>query len=82
MNSKKKKKVEQVQPYFSVVENLHNPSNEVVDDTKGSRWGQGKSWVGQAEASLQQVHQLTELKPWNGKNAKTDSSTSLIPLVR
>ena len=50
-----KQKVKQVKAYFSVVENPHNPLHEAVKDTKGCRLGRGKSWMGQAEASILQV---------------------------
>ena len=33
-----------------------------MKDTKGRRLGRGKSWMGQAEDSVLQVCQLTELK--------------------
>ena len=56
------KKVEQVKAYFSAVGNPHNPLHEAVKDTKGYRLGRGKSWMGQAEDSVLQVCQLTELK--------------------
>ena len=55
-------KVEQVKAYFSAVGNPHNPLHEAVKDTKGCRLGRGKSWMGQAEDSVLQVCQLTELK--------------------
>ena len=35
--------------YFSAVENPHNPLHEAVKDTKSSRLGRGKSWMGQTE---------------------------------
>ena len=57
-----RQKVEQVKAYFSAVENPHNPLHEAVKDTKGCRLGWGKSWMGQAEDSILQVWQLTELK--------------------
>ena len=50
------------QRYFGAVENRHNPLHEAVKDTKGCRLGRGKSWMGQAEDSILQVWQLTELK--------------------
>ena len=56
------KKVEQVKAYFSAVGNHHNPLHEAVKDTKGCRLGRNKSWMGQAEDSVLQVCQLTELK--------------------
>ena len=56
-----RQKVEQVKAYFSAVENLHNPLNEAMKDTKGCRLGRGKSWMGHAYSILQ-VCQLTELK--------------------
>ena len=57
-----RQKVEQVKAYFSAVEKTHNPLHEAVKDTKGCRLGRGKSWMGQAEDSILQVCQLTELK--------------------
>ena len=57
-----RQKVEQVKAYFSVVRNPHNPLHQAVKDTKGCRLGRGKSWMGQAEDSILQVCQLTELK--------------------
>ena len=47
---------------MSAVENPHNPLHEAVKDTKGCRLGWDKSWMGQAEDSILQVCQLTELK--------------------
>ena len=55
-------KVEQVKAYSNDVENSHNPLYEAVKDTKGRRLSRGKSWVGQAEDSILQVCQLSELK--------------------
>ena len=52
-------KVEQVKAYFSTVD---SPLHEAVKDTKGCRPGRGKSWMGQAEDSILQVCQLTELR--------------------
>ena len=57
-----RQKVEQVKAYFSAVENPHNPLHEVVKDTKRCRPGRGKSLMGQAEESILQVCQRTELK--------------------
>ena len=57
-----RQKVEQVKAYFSAVENPHNLLHEAEKDTKGCRLGRGKSWMGQAEDSILQVCQLTELK--------------------
>ena len=57
-----RQKVEQIKGCFSAVENPHNPHHEAVKDTKGYRLGQGKSWMGQAEDSILQICQLTELK--------------------
>ena len=57
-----RQKVEQIKAYFSAVENPHNPLHEAVKDTKRRRLGRGKSWMGQAEDSILQVCQLTELK--------------------
>ena len=57
-----RQKVEQIKAYFSAVEKPHNPLHEAVKDTKRRRLGRGKSWMGQAEDSILQVCQLTELK--------------------
>ena len=57
-----RQKVEQVKAYFSAIENPHNPLHEAMKDTEGCRLGWGKSWMGQAEDSILQVCQLTELK--------------------
>ena len=57
-----RQKVEQVKARFSPVENPHNPLHETIKDTKGCRLGRGKSWMGQAEDSILQESQLTELK--------------------
>jgi len=54
--------VEQVKAHVSTVENPHNPLHEAVKDTEGCRMGRDKSWMGQAEDSILQVCQLTELK--------------------
>ena len=54
--------VEQIKVFVSAVGNPHNPLHEAVQDTNGSRLGRGKSWMGQAEESILQVCQLTELK--------------------
>ena len=55
-------KVEQVKAYFSAVENPHSPSHNAVKDTQGCRLGRNKTWTGQAEDSLLQACQLTDLK--------------------
>ena len=55
-----RQKVEQVKAYFSAIKTPHNPLHEAMKDTKGCR--QGKSWMCQAEDSILQVCQLTELK--------------------
>ena len=57
-----RQKAEQVKAYFSAVENPHYPLHEAVKDTKGCRLGPGKSSMGQAEDSILQICQLTELK--------------------
>ena len=57
-----RQKVDQDKTYTSAVKNTYNPLHEAVKDTKGCRLGRGKSWMGQAEDSIRQVCQLTELK--------------------
>ena len=52
-------KVEQVKAYLSAMQNaLH----DAVKEEKGCRLVRGKSWMGQAEQSVQHVCSLTELK--------------------
>ena len=72
-------KVEQVKAYFNAVEIPHNPLYEAVKDTKGRRLGRGKPWVGQAEDSILQVCQLSELKhtkEWDSSQTDSRVSTS------
>ena len=57
-----RQKVEQVPCTSCAVENPHTYSDGAVKDTKGSRLGRGKSGMGQAEESIVQLCQLTELK--------------------
>ena len=57
-----RQKMTQVKAYFSAVENPHIPLHDTVKDTEGCRLGRGKSWMGQAEDSILQMCQLTELK--------------------
>ena len=54
--------METVDAYFSAVGNPHNPLQKALKDTKRCRLGWSKSWMGQAEVSVLQVCQLTELK--------------------
>ena len=57
-----RQKAEQVKAYFSAIKTPNNPLHKPMKDTKGCRLGRGKSWMGQAEDSILQVCQLTELK--------------------
>ena len=54
--------METLDAYFSAIGNPHNPLQKDVKDTKRCRLGWSKSWTGQAEDSVLQVCQLTELK--------------------
>ena len=55
-------KVEQVKAYLNAMQNLKNPHHDAVKEEKGCRLARGKSWMGQAEQSIQHVCSLTELK--------------------
>ena len=55
-------KVEQVKAYLNAMQNLENPLHDAVKEEKGCRLARGKSWMGQAEQSIQRVCSLTELK--------------------
>ena len=57
-----RQKVEQVNAYFSAIENPHNPLHEAVKDTKGCRLGRGESWMGQAEGLI--MIELRQTKVW------------------
>ena len=57
-----RQKAEQFKEYFSAIKTPNNPLHKAMKDTKGSRLGRGKSWMGQAEDPILQVCQLTELK--------------------
>ena len=48
-------KVEQVNAYLSAMQNLKNPLHDAVKEDKGCRLARGKSWVGQAEQSIQHM---------------------------
>ena len=55
-------KVEQAKAYLNVMQNPKNPLHDAVKEEKGCRLARGKSWMGQAEQSIQRVCSLTELK--------------------
>ena len=55
-------KVEQVKAYLNAMQNPKNPLHDAVKEEKGCRLARGKSWMGQAEQSIQRVCSLTELK--------------------
>ena len=52
-------KVEQVKAYLNA---MQNPLHDAVKEEKGCRLARGKSWMGQAEQSIQHVCSLAELK--------------------
>ena len=55
-------KVEQVKAYLNAMQNPKNPFHDAVKEEKGCRLARGKSWMDQAEQSIQHVCGLTELK--------------------
>ena len=55
-------KVEQVKAYLNAMQNPKNPLNDAVKEEKGCRLARGKSWMGQAEQSIQHVCGLAERK--------------------
>ena len=55
-------KVEQVKAYLNAMQNPKNPLHDAAKEEKGCRLARGKSWMGQAEQSIQHVCSLTELK--------------------
>ena len=55
-------KVEQVKAYLNAMQNPKNPLHDAIKEEKWCRLARGKSWMGQAEQSVQHVCSLTELK--------------------
>ena len=55
-------KVAQVKAYLRAAENPQNPLHAASKAPKGDRLQRGKSWMGQAEDSIKQVCELSELK--------------------
>ena len=55
-------KVKQVKAYLNAMQNPKNPLHGAAKEEKGCRLARGKSWMGQAEQSIQRVCGLTELK--------------------
>ena len=55
-------KVNQVKAYLNAMQNPKNPLHDAVKEEKGCKLARGKSWMGQAEQSVQHVCSLTELK--------------------
>ena len=55
-------KVEQVKAYLNEMQDPKNPLHDAVKEEKGCRLARGKSWMGQAEQSIQHVCGLAELK--------------------
>ena len=54
--------VEQVKAYLDAMQNPNNPLHIAVKEEKGCRLSRGKSWMRQAEQSIQHVCALAELK--------------------
>ena len=55
-------KAEQVKAYLNAMQHPKNPFHDAVKEEKGCRLARGKSWMGQAEQTIQHVCSLTELK--------------------
>ena len=69
-------KVEQVKAYLNAMQNPKNPLHHAVKEEKGCTLARGKSWMGQAEKSIQHVCGLAGLKQvrdWE-KNVQLSSS--------
>ena len=57
------------------MQNPNNPLRDAVKEDKGCRLARGKSWMGQAEQSIQHVCDLTELKQVKGFTVKQGGRT-------
>ena len=55
-------KVKQVKAYLNAMQNPKYPLHDAAKEEKGCRLARDKSWMGQAEQSIQHVCTLTELK--------------------
>ena len=55
-------KEEQVEAYLNAMQNSKKPLHDAVKEEKGCRLARGKSWMGQAEQSIQHMCGLVELK--------------------
>ena len=55
-------KVEQVKVYLNAIQNPKNPVHDAAKEEKGCTLARGKSWMGQAEQSIQHVCSLIVLK--------------------
>ena len=55
-------KGEQVKAYLNAMRIPKNPLHDAIKEEKGCRLARGKSWIGQAEQSIQHVCSLAELK--------------------
>ena len=58
-------KVKQVKAYLNAMQNTKNPLHDAVKEEKGCRLARGKSWISQAEQSIQHVCGLAEqVRDW------------------
>ena len=60
-------KVEQVKAYLNALQNPKNPLHDAVKEEKGCRLARGKSWMGQAEQSIQHEcgsAELNQVRDW------------------
>ena len=72
--------VEQVKVYFNAMENPKNPLHDAANGENRYTLARGKSWMGQAERSIQHVCGLIELKQvrkWEKLLAEFEPTTKL-----
>ena len=53
-----RRKVEQVKEYLNAMQNPKHPLHDAIKEEKGCRLARGKSWIGQAEQTIQHVRGL------------------------
>ena len=73
-------KVEKVKAYLNAMQNPKNPLHDAVKEEKRCRLTRGKSWMGQAEQSIQHVYGLAELKQvrdWENVQLSSSSTTRI-----
>ena len=85
LSKETRQKVEQVKAYLNAMQNRKNPLHDAVKEEKWCRLARGKSWMDQAEQSIQHVCGLSEFKQvrdWEHVQLSSSSTTRLCTAVK